>query len=355
MRRLNVPIVCALAVTLASCANSPDSLITSPATANHALSGMGSGRISDTTAVIYSNFGQGLSFERWGAVTFVGAGSTMGPLAVSQQFFTPPGDYQFVRATLALRNTAGDPLTRVFLQADSLGRPGRVIEAMIVDVTSTQGAPYTVNSASMPVLTDSLYWLTVAPGSPEQVGAWLHSVYDLSEWSFGWTRSGEPTGPWSVIDSLTPGAFQIEGRAIGSRGAVMHQASGGGTVVWQSPEGQVGKVTWAVSAHSMINGNTTGQFLALGHDGSLLFKGSVSCLVVVGNRAYITVDITQAPPFVFDPMPARFALGLEDNGEGRNATGPDRISLLRVLYEDDPVCQRVAPSLDWTNGNAQVR
>ncbi|HSQ28239.1 MAG TPA: hypothetical protein VLN49_00185 [Gemmatimonadaceae bacterium] len=356
MRRFGIPLVFALAATLASCDDVPQPLMTSPTTANRALTDMGSGHTSDTTAIIYSNFGQGLTFNRWNPLSFVLPG-VAARLAWSQQFFTPPGDYQFVRATVALRNTGSDQRIRVFLQADAMGQPGPIIDSVVVDATSSLGATYVASSLRMPVLEDSLYWLTVAPTSPEQLDGWFRSnIEESSEVSFAVAFTGEPTGPWSVFSGLiTRGAFQIEGRAIGSRGAVMHQASGGGTVVWETPEGKSARVTWAVSAQSMINGNTTGQFLALGHDQRIVLKGSVSCLVVIGNRAYVTVDVTQAPAWAFDPIPEHFALGLEDNGEGAKATAPDRISLLYVLYEDDPVCQRVVPSLDWTNGNAQVR
>jgi hypothetical protein len=51
----------------------------------------------------------------------------------------------------------------VLLQADSLGLPRRVIEEMALDHTGPTPAVYAATSAIEPVLSDSLYWITLAP------------------------------------------------------------------------------------------------------------------------------------------------------------------------------------------------
>src|SRR5262249_32836986 len=131
-----------------------------------------------------------------------------------------------------------------------------------------------------------------------------------------------------------------------------HQASGGGTVVWESTGDVDSTMTYAVNARLMADGSVSGELLYNRHGDAQHIKGTVTCLLVVENRAYITGDISQARPGVNAP---RFAVALEDNGEGNNATSPDRVSAVIFLPGGGASCYRYFPTVDWTNGNAQVR
>ncbi|HET7374154.1 MAG TPA: hypothetical protein VFJ20_12240, partial [Gemmatimonadaceae bacterium] len=117
-----------------------------------------------------------------------------------------------------------------------------------------------------------------------------------------------------------------------------------------------------------------GEVLLHGRNGGVRLKGEVTCLGVVENRAYISGDVTQlaigkGPPPPLDITNLRFALALEDNGEGSNASAPDRVTLPVLRYEGSGP-RRVNTNaaavpghclsgsetfFEWTNGNAQVR
>jgi hypothetical protein len=299
-------------------------------------------------------------FHGWDINGFLGPG--IGRQAISQQFFTTPGAYSFVDAKVALRHFSGPARLHVILQEDASGLPGPVVEDIPVDLIGDAPAIYAAISTLSPILRDSLYWLTVAARDTGVVAGWnWNSIGDASSTNFAGTQGG-PDGPWGLGFHATRSAFQIEGRLVPLHGAVVHQASGGGTVLWGTDQVTFGgtlpwtdtKVTYGITAQQLADGSVNGQMLAHGHDGSVQFKGTVTCLNVVGNRAFLTGDLTQAPSGLGD-FP-RFAIALEDNGEGSNATAPDRISTLVLLTPDKPRCYAVEiPVTDWTNGNAQVR
>jgi hypothetical protein len=306
--------------------------------------------------VIYTNFGPGMTFDLnptdgWGINGFLGP--CCGQSAISQQFATPRGQFTFARATVALESIAGPARIRVFLQADFSGKPGPIVEEMVIDSIGSAPAIYAVNSALAPVLADTLYWLTVAAGGNGVVAGWpWNSIGDVSSGNWAGTESGGPSGPWGVGLGVTRSAFQIEGRPISQRGAIVHQASGGGTVVWERDGNVDSTMTYAVNARLMADGSVSGELLYNRHGDTEHIKGTVTCLRVVGNRAYITGDIGQARPGVKVP---HFAVALEDNGEGSNATAPDRVSAVIFLPDGWPSCYPYFPSVDLTNGNAQVR
>ena len=352
MKTLSPIFVVALATSTAACGDVQQVVTPTAATATRAADvGPASG---PPTTVIYSNFGLGMTFDSnpfhgWGINGFLGA--DIGRQAISQQFSTHPGDYSFVRARVALAHFSGPTRVHVILQKDSLGRPGPAVDDMPVDLLGDPPAIYVATSTLVPMLTDSLYWLTVAAKDNGVMAGWnWNSIGDASSTTFAGTQGGA-NGPWSIGFFSTRSVFQIEGGAIPRPDGVIHQASGGGTVLWASPVGGFTKVTYGVTALQKSDGSVKGELVFHSHDDqSMDLKGTVTCLAVVGNRAYLTGDLKKALGGL-----SHFAIGLEDNGEGANASAPDRISSLLVMGDGYPPCYRMPPWRDWTNGNAQVR
>jgi hypothetical protein len=317
-----------------------------------ALSSNGAAAVGPPTTVVYSNFGQGMTFDAnpfhgWGINGNLGP--SVGQQAISQRF-TPSSDYRFATASVALVHFSGPTRIRVILQADSMGKPGPIIEEMGLDITGSLPTIYSANSNLSPTIHNGIpYWLTVAAGASGVIAGWnWNSVGDVSSMTFASTQGGGPNGPWGVSSGVTRSAFQIEGRELPAHGVVIHAASGGGTVIWATNE----KVTYGVHVQQMDDGSVKGELLFHQHDNKRQFKGTVTCLIVVGNRAYLSGDLTQVtPPFNFP----HFAIGLEDNGEGSNAAAEDRISGLILLPHGWPPCYQSFPVADWTHGNAQVR
>lgn len=166
---------------------------------------------------------------------------------------------------------------------------------------------------------------------------WIPSIGDVSSSNFASTQYGGPNGPGNIADGLTRSAFQIEGRPVRGRGAPVHEASRGGTVLWGNGE----IVTYAINARQMADGSVRGELLFHRHGDPLEFQGTVTCVTVIGNRAYLSGDLTRvSPPF---NLP-HFAIAL------------DRISSLILLPDWWPPCgYQPVPATDWTHGNAQVR
>ena len=342
MTRLSLAFLSVAALGLLACADVQQPV--APRTASREQPAVDRG--PSPTTVIYTNFGPEMTFSgqfAWG----VNGPNPLGEQAVSQQFFTAPGTFALAQTKLALAR-AVDAGIHIILQADSSGKPGRFIEEMTFDPIASTPAIYVANSVLSPVLADSLYWLTVVETGVGLVAAWNeNSIGDVSSTNFAFNWKVGSGGPWVVFPGLTRAAFEIDGRVVPSHGAVVHQASGGGTVLWGSE-----KVTYGITAQQMVDGSVGGHLLWLRESDHFQYRGTVKCLTVVGNRAFISGEVTQ-PDAAHFPY---FAIAIEDNGEGAHATMPDRISSLYPLTVA-PACGRrfPIPIADWTNGNVQVR
>jgi hypothetical protein len=127
----------------------------------------------------------------------------------------------------------------------------------------------------------------------------------------------------------------------------VHWATGGGTVDW----GQYGRVTYGFAAAVDAGGEAAGTIQFNWRDNDREFHGTIDCLNVLGNRAYASGVATSG-----DWAGDFFFFGVEDNGEGSTASGPDLLS---------PIYRREGTPWDcrepyefgrpWTNGNVQVK
>ena len=346
MRRLSFAFLSVAGVGLLACAD-----VQQPIAPNDFDQGRAAfDRLPSPITIIYSNFGPGMTFDHqfaWG----INGPNPFGQQAVSQKFFTAPGTFVLAQAKVALARPTNTGI-RIIVQADSLGKPGRFIEELAFDPIASTPTVYVANSVLSPVLRDSLYWLTVAEAGIGLVAAWNQNVMnDVMSTNFAFSiNNAGPEGPWVVIGfapNLKRGAFEIDGRLAPIHGAVVHQASGGGTVIWGSE-----KVTYGITAQQMVDGSVSGHLQWLRESDHFQYRGTVTCLTVVGNRAFILGEATQ-PDAAHFPY---FAIALEDNGEGEHTTMPDRVSSLNLLPVAPSCGQRFpVPVVDWTNGNVQVR
>ncbi len=164
--------------------------------------------------VIYTNLGPGKTFDPgpghgWGINGYVGP--SFGQQAISHQF-TPNEDTRFGSAEVALVAFTGPGVVDVYLQEDSGGLPGEVIDQIRLGGLSSTPTLLMARSESMPRLAaDEPYWLTVVAGGPGMVGGWSwNSIGDEGRESFATTQAGSPNGPWGIFRaSQTRSAFQI--------------------------------------------------------------------------------------------------------------------------------------------------
>ena len=363
MRHASV-FVSTLPLALAACVDVQSPTTPRSVTPNQPVSAAVPAALGDPSKIIYTNFGPRLTFDSLSAHTWTltYTGPDPGTQIVSQQF-TPTRDYILSAVRVALTSVSGPGMVWVLLHVDSQGLPGRVIDLMPIEALAPGPAVYVATSTNFPALeAGTRYWVTVLPVADGAVVGWNWNVIgDLSSTTFA-SFQGQS---WSIVPNQTRGAFQIEGRQRQAQGPVVHEVSGGGTMPFEF-DGDVEKLTYTVTARQMADGSTKGEMLFRAHDLRIRLKGTVTCLSVIENRAYLLGDITQST-LPFD-VP-HFALALEDNGEGHNAAQPDRISVPRLFYDDGPFlgvgafalapppsCMAFpAQYLDWTNGNVQVR
>ena len=316
----------------------------------------------DPSKFIYSNFGPRLTFDTLPTHTWVTEFPGPDGQVVSQQF-TPTRDDVFGAARVALTNVSGPGLIVLLLHRDDQGLPGEVIDQMWIEALNAGPAVYVATSTSFPMLERGAhYWLTVLPTDVGAQAGWNWNVVgDLSSTDFALYQDGA----WSIVPNQPRGAFQIEAPQPQAQGPVLHEVSGGGTMPFEW-EGGVEKITYTVTARQMADGSAKGEMLFRAHDLRIELKGAVTCLAVIEGRAYLSGYITRST-LPFDA--SRFALALEDNGEGRSATGPDRVTVPVLYFGDERsldagsvVFRRQQPCLfpalqflEWTNGNVQVR
>lgn len=168
--------------------------------------------------VIYSNFGPGMSFntnvyDGWTINGFFGP--RIGQQGIAQQF-TPAESCVFTDAKLALTSLSGPNSFRVFLQADSNGVPGGVIEEIDIAAGATPSVVSAISGLQPRLEGGTPYWLTVVAGAPEVMGGWSwNSIGDSEAYTFNGTQGGSPDGPWGAGPvAVLRSAFEVDGVRI---------------------------------------------------------------------------------------------------------------------------------------------
>jgi len=201
-----------------------------------------------------------------------------------------------------------------------------------------------------------------------------HASLALVTFAVGLIACADPQTPVTPRLATLDGAVTTASPATtAGSGRILHDASGGGTVVellFPSSGGTGGltslpiapagtKVTYSVSARQMDDGSFEGHVFVRFPDG-VKIRGDVGCLIVDGNRAFIAGELT--PPI--SPSVHTFGVALEDNGEGSKASAPDRVGPLFVATGTPlSICFNALFAREvlelhgenWTNGNVQVR
>jgi hypothetical protein len=156
--------------------------------------------------IVYTNFGPGMTFD---ADPFHGwaINGSLGPNVAQQavsDLFIPTENYSFSGASVALASFVGPARVRVFLQADSGGRPGAIIEEFAISGLQFTPTIFPVTSSLLPSLRrGTRYWLTVTPGADGVVAGWnWNSIGDNTPGTLATTSSGSRLGPWGIVPLL---------------------------------------------------------------------------------------------------------------------------------------------------------
>jgi hypothetical protein len=85
------------------------------------------------------------------------------------------------------------------------------------------------------------------------------------------------------------------------------------------------------------------------------FHADVTCFTIDGNQAWLEGVITHSNAPVFPPAGTTIIWTVEDNGEGGNATGPDKASQI-ISFPPGPNCSAGVDQIlrPVTSGNVQV-
>jgi hypothetical protein len=165
-------------------------------------------------AIVFSNFGPGMTFNTVTGITISGSNVVGGQVVA--QAFTPSAGFTFSSAQLAMGILGGPNILQVVLMTSSGGFPGIILET----ITLTNAvAPFTsagivlANSDLHPVLNSGMqYWLVAfAPEDDTNMG-WMLSLNDFSS-LYRSNSFHSLTGPWPAVGSQGF-AFQINGTPI---------------------------------------------------------------------------------------------------------------------------------------------
>lgn len=134
-----------------------------------------------------------------------------------------------------------------------------------------------------------------------------------------------------------------------SDNAPAHLVSGGGTV-----DVTLGRSTYAFHASMNGAGAVSGSFELHFTSVDANVHGTITCLVVDGNTAWLGGVTTRSSDESLVPVGREFDWVAQDNGEGANAAA-DRISGFRVGSAARCLLMQDFLARDWTNGNVLVR
>lgn len=293
--------------------------------------------LAGEAAIVYSNFGPGMTFDTDPTHADIVDGALYGSEGrVVSVRFKPSADFTFTDVQLPLALLSGPAEMVVYLRVDFYGMPGDVIEAIpLHGVTSTAGIVVASSSFNPLLESGRQYWISTAIGASGASARWQrNSVGDLEM---------GPSG-----DYVARSAFQVDGRTITGPGNPIHFVSGGGST---------GNITYGVTARVRANGTTDGRLSVVyvsadRHNFPFEWhvKGEVTCVHVVGNRAYVTGRFIPPNNRFFA---THFSVTLVDNGQGANASAADSVSQVIPMEEEVP-CYGRLPSTELTKGNVRI-
>jgi hypothetical protein len=167
-------------------------------------------------SVVYSNFSSTGGFNTGEGYVVGSAGNVDQVIANA---FTPTADYTFADAILALGVQSGLNTVSVFLESDSGGVPGAIIDTLFQTQPippSSSPAQIEFTCASCPELQAGVqYWLVAEEPSSFTVILWnWTSPKDVSNNNFVFNETGSSTGPWTFDNGAVRSAFEIDGALV---------------------------------------------------------------------------------------------------------------------------------------------
>jgi PEP-CTERM motif len=166
---------------------------------------------------IFSNFGADMSFNSdpfagWTINGFVRP--EVGQQAIAERFAVSTAS-SFDRVLLPLTIFSGPGSIDVFLQSNTNGLPGAVLDVIALRGLSAGVAIHSADSSNHPILSPANeYWVSVVAGAPGVLAGWnWNSVGDVSDGStFAGTQGGGPKGPWGLgVIGTIRSAFEVQG------------------------------------------------------------------------------------------------------------------------------------------------
>lgn len=167
--------------------------------------------------VIFSNFGPGQTYQGaswWNVGTTPGAAAAQ-VLAFS---FTPTTTETLTGADLAVamaEGTASPTALNVFIESDSGGAPGALLDALtqsgsMPTYPTTAVVNYDCVVTCSTLNAGTTYWIVAQQSDPLNTTNWLYSFNDTGAWFFNQLNS--ETGPWSAATAGNSfSAFDITG------------------------------------------------------------------------------------------------------------------------------------------------
>ena len=257
--------------------------------------------------VLYSNFGAGHTFSS--APSFAIGGTGCGSKAIAAKF-QPPASAFFQDAQLALSLSSGTNQLSIYLESDSAGVPGTILEGPIsvTGLASSPGSVITANSTVFPfLLAGNAYWLVVTAPTANTCATWYSTTSDTST-NLSSNTDDSPAPPWTAVatGSQRP-AFEIDGDpASGDRTPfqvhyVTHVNTGGDSFIDITNDGQ------SVVSYGMLEGLQLGGAeanLCIGvyfFDATEELQACCACevtpngLVSLSVRANYATNLNQSP------------------------------------------------------------
>ena len=331
MRSSSLTLLLAGVVALAACADSTRP----PGPTQPSLQRTPS--LEGEAAIVYSNFGPGMTFDTDPTHADVVDGALYGSEGrVVSVRFRPSSDYTFTDVQLPLALLSGPAEMVVYLRVDFYGMPGDVIEAIPVHGLPNTAGIVVAKSSFNPLLESGRpYWISTAIGASGASARWQRNSTGHLEM--------DPSGA-----NVARSAFQVDGRTIAGPSYPIHFVSGGGTT---------GNITYGVTARVRADGTTDGRlsvvYVSADRDNfpyEWHVQGEVTCVHVVGSRAYVTGRLIPANNRFFA---THFSITLVDNGRGPDASAPDSVSQVITMPEEVP-CYGRLPSTELTKGNVRI-